>query len=176
MNSYIKIVLVGYMGSGKSSIGSHVSNKIGYEFIDLDDYIEEKEKLTVKEIFAQKGEIYFRNLENLALKELINLKNNLVISLGGGTPCYYDNYKLYHKKNGVFSFYLKTSINTLFNHLKTQKQNRPLISNLNDLELKEFIAKHLFERSPYYENVDYVLVTDDKSIESISDEILVMLT
>ena len=82
------IVLIGYMASGKSTIGRILADKLNYSFIDLDDYIEEKEQTSVSEIFKSKGEIYFRKLETTSLQALLNNKDNLVLSLGGGTPCY----------------------------------------------------------------------------------------
>ena len=87
----MKIVLLGYMASGKSNIGKKLSKKLSMSFIDLDDYIIEKEKMTISDIFKAKGEIYFRLIENKYLKEILLEKKDFILSLGGGTPCYANN-------------------------------------------------------------------------------------
>jgi len=90
MNS-TKIILIGYMGSGKSVIGSKLSEALGIQFIDLDDAIESAEGTVISKIFESKGELYFRQLERKCLEQLLELPEPMVLSLGGGTPCYYDN-------------------------------------------------------------------------------------
>src|SRR5690606_31864596 len=100
-----KIVLVGYMGSGKTTIGKKLSKIINYEFIDLDAFIEEKENLTINEIFKTKGEIYFRKIEHLYFIDIINQSSNFILSLGGGTPCYANNH-LKLKRSDITSIYL----------------------------------------------------------------------
>ena len=90
----MKIVLVGYMASGKSSVGKVLADNFGYSFIDLDEYIEYKEAASITEIFTQKGEIYFRIKEIEYLKEILSLEKNIILSVGGGAPCYGENMKL----------------------------------------------------------------------------------
>lgn len=169
----MKIILLGYMASGKSTISKSVANILGIEAIDLDDYIVKNEKNSIKNIFKQKGEIYFRKYENIYLKELLNSQKSFVLALGGGTPCYANNIDLI--KNMANSIYLKANLNTLFERLHLEKENRPLISELNDDKLKEFIAKHLFERVPYYEKAAHKINIDQKSINEIADEILLLI-
>ena len=165
----MKIVLIGYMGSGKSVIGAALSKKKNLEFIDLDSYIEKKEDCTISDIFKFKGEIYFRKIEGVYLKELLSSSNNFILSLGGGTPCYGKNMDLIlHTSNSI---YLKSSISELFNRLKNETNHRPLIATIGLHNLKEYIAKHLFERAPYYEQATIVIETDKKSITKIVDEI-----
>lgn len=167
------IVLLGYMGSGKSAVGRVLAEKSNLDFIDLDDYIEQKEQKKISAIFSEKGEIYFRKLETKYLKELINDKSNLILSLGGGTPCFGDNMKLVNSSESTFSIYLQTSIKELTARLYSERAKRPLIAHTQTKdELSEFIAKHLFERSAYYSNAKYILKTDVKSISEIADEIL----
>ena len=89
-----KVVLVGYMGSGKSVIGQLLSEKTGINFVDLDKIIEQRQNATIEMIFESKGELFFRKLENQIFNELLNSNHQLIISTGGGTPCYYDNYKI----------------------------------------------------------------------------------
>ncbi|MCF6279604.1 MAG: shikimate kinase [Flavobacteriaceae bacterium] len=165
----MKIVLVGYMASGKSSVGKILAEKLRVDFIDLDAYIELKEELSIPDIFVEKGEIYFRLKETEYLKELLNLTDNFVLSVGGGTPCYANNIKLITEKSQLF--YLRASINTLYNRLKRQRKSRPMIANLKLEDLKEFIAKHLFERVVYYEQAEFTINTDEKIINEIVEEI-----
>lgn len=170
------IVLMGYMGSGKSLIGLHLSNNLDYNFVDLDNYIELEEEKSISEIFKTKGEIYFRKKESEYLKKIISEKNNLVLSLGGGTPCYANNLELVLNSDEVNTFYLKTSIPELVKRLWLEKSKRPVISHLkSDDEFTEFIGKHLFERSPYYSQANYVVDTDKKSKDKIVEEIILKL-
>jgi len=169
----MKVILLGYMASGKSTLVKYLAEKLEIEAIDLDDYIVEKEKDSIKNIFKNKGEIYFRIQENVYLKELIFSENSFVLSLGGGTPCYANNMTLLNALPNTF--YLKANMNTLYDRLRMQKSERPLISELKDDKLKEFIAKHLFERAPFYELAKHKIIVENKSIEHIGNEILRLL-
>lgn len=164
------------MGSGKSSVGKKLSDVLGFKYIDLDDYIQQKENSTINEIFKNKGEIYFRKIESKYLNEVMSIKNNSVISLGGGTPCYGRNMEGIKNAKNAFSIYLKASILSLTERLFLEKDKRPLISHLKDKkELKEFIGKHMFERSPYYNQSDITIDTDQKSIEDVVESIVLKL-
>ncbi|MBJ7883052.1 shikimate kinase [Gelidibacter salicanalis] len=166
------IILIGYMGSGKSTIGKKLSQTLNFEFIDLDDYIQEMEQLTISEIFKNKGEIYFRKQEHFYLKEVLK-RNNVILSLGGGTPCYGDNMQAILTTEGAHSIYLKSTILNLVQRLVTEKSQRPLIAHLKtDEALTEFVGKHLFERSFYYSQSNQILLTDGKTIEGITEEIV----
>lgn len=165
----MKIVFMGYMGSGKSTLARHLAKSLKLPFIDLDDYIVEKEQSSVKELFKKRGEIYFRLKESTYLKEVLDLDQSLVLALGGGTPCYADNMVLIKKES--MSFYLKASIATLCKRLRNEKKQRPLISSLDDEQLTEFVAKHLFERREFYEKADQVINLEDKSIEDLLAEL-----
>jgi len=165
----MKIVLLGYMGSGKSSVGKILADKLDLNFIDLDAYIEMKENNSISEIFNKKGEIYFRIKETEYLKELLESNKKMVLSVGGGTPCYANNIELI--VNNSESFYLKANLNSFYNRLKRQRKSRPLISKIKLEDLKEFIAKHLFERAPYYEQAKYTITTNDKTVAKIVNEI-----
>ncbi|MAX69784.1 MAG: shikimate kinase, partial [Flavobacteriaceae bacterium] len=111
------IVLMGYMGSGKSTIGRQLAEVLNYRFVDLDDYIVEKEKTTINEIFKKRGEIYFRKIEASNLKEVITSSDNIILALGGGTPCYGTNLELLLQNEKVKSLYLKLSIPSLVERL-----------------------------------------------------------
>jgi shikimate kinase len=162
----MKIVLLGYMGSGKSTIGRYISDKMNITFIDLDSFIEEKEGMTISQLFSTKGEIYFRKQEGVYLKEILNTKSNYILALGGGTPCYGVNIQEINNSN-IISCYLKASIPFLVERLKEGKKNRPLIATLNDEQLTEYVGKHLFERAPFYEQSKYKIFIDNKSIEDV---------
>lgn len=170
------VVLVGYMASGKSRLGKVLAKKLNYSFIDLDDFIEYQEKSTINELFKTKGEIYFRKQESLYLDDILNSKEDIVLALGGGTPCYGNNMDRVLNSPSVRSIYLKASINTLINRLEGEKDKRPIISHIKEKdELTEFIAKHLFERSPFYNLSQYKISTDGKTIEEIIQELLDIL-
>ncbi len=170
----MKIVLLGYMGSGKTTIGKFLSDKLNSSFIDLDAYIEEKEQMSISQLFATKGEIYFRKQEGIYLKEILGSKSNYILALGGGTPCYGKNMQEINNSKAV-GFYLKGSIPFLAKRLEHGKKTRPLIADLKDEELLEYIGKHLFERAPFYEQSDFKIRIDNKSIEEIYCDIVVQL-
>ena len=170
----MKIVLLGYMASGKSSIGKLLSKSLNINFIDLDDYIIEKENKSISSIFKEKGEIYFRRVEHQYLKEIIKNHSNFILSLGGGTPCYAYNMESIKEKN-INSFYLQANIPTLVSRLIKEKSDRPLIASLDDEQIPEFIAKHLFERRFFYEQAKHILKIDNKSKEAITTEIKQLL-
>lgn len=163
-----KIILVGYMGSGKTTIGKKLADNLQIPFIDLDQYIEVKEELSITDLFDKKGEVYFRKKEHMYLKELMERTENFVLSLGGGTPCYANNH-LYLQSTDVESIYLKASITTLEKRL-TISTNRPLLKHVTNL--KEYIAQHLFERNYFYNFSQHTIVIDNKDTEIIVDEIL----
>lgn len=158
------------MGSGKSTIGKFLSNNTEIPFYDLDEFIETKEEKTIADIFKLYGEIYFRKLEHRYLNELLDSNEKSIISLGGGTPCYANNH-IHFEKDNVFSYYLKGSIKTLSERLKYETENRPLLNNSED-DLETFIAKHLFDRSFFYNKAKYKITIDRKSVDEIGKEIL----
>ena len=166
----MKIVLLGYMASGKSNIGKKLAKKMNYTLIDLDDFIVEQENMSISAIFSEKGEIYFRTIENKYLKQLLEKKDSFILSLGGGTPCYANNMELIKKAN-VISIYLQASIKKLTDRLIKKKQKRPLVASLNDNQIFEFVGKHLFERSYYYEQAKHIIKTDSKKRAEIVIEI-----
>ena len=163
------------MGSGKSTIGKQLSKALEFDYVDLDLFIETKEEMSIPELFKTKGEIYFRKIETLYLKNILELKDT-VVALGGGTPCYGNNMQLITSAGNAKSIYLKASIATLVERLQTEKHNRPLISHLKtEEELTEFIGKHLFERSQFYSQSDVKVAIDKKSINDIVETIVMEL-
>lgn len=160
------IFLIGYMGSGKSTLGKGLAARCDVRFIDLDDYIEERSGKTIKEIFATEGEAAFRDMERRMLLEVSGIDNALV-ACGGGTPCFGDNMELMNE-HGV-TVLLRTSHARLLERLKRGRHKRPLIANLNDEELDRFIAEQLAKRMPHYskaaEVFDSTLLEDENQIE-----------
>ena len=169
-----KVFLIGYMGSGKSVIAKQLSKKLEVKLLDLDEVIEISAGNKINSIFETKGELYFRKLENKILTEIVNKNENIIVSTGGGTPCYFNNIDLINQKDSI-SIYLQCSVVTLFNRLKKEKSNRPIIKDLSDEDLQEFIAKHLFERSYYYNKAKFIVKTDDKTVEEIVKEIEILI-
>lgn len=170
----MKIVLLGYMASGKSTIGQQLAKKLNVSFIDLDHYISQKEQLTISEIFEQKGEIYFRKIEHLYLKEVLTSSAPFVLSLGGGTPCYGNNMQEILNA-AVVSIYLQTSIPTIVSRLQLAKSKRPLVADFSPEQLTEFVAKHLFERRNFYEQAHEKIKTDGKTMEEVVAAIRMLL-
>ena len=169
----MNIVLLGYMGCGKTTIGKIISKITGKRFIDLDSYIESTTNQTISNIFLSRGEIYFRKIESEYLKVIIDNYDNVILSLGGGTPCYSNNLSLI--KNSK-SFYLKYSTTILSNRLIDNKSYRPVLSNINNIDsMNDYIAKHLFERNYYYDQASEIIQCDLKSKDEIANEILSLL-
>jgi shikimate kinase len=166
----MRISLIGYMGSGKSSVGRELANTLQIPFIDLDAYMEELNQLSISEIFSRFGEIKFRKLEKQALEEVLSLNQDFVLSVGGGTPSYYDN--MDRIVLNTDSFYLRMSPIELKNRLIKEKKSRPLISRIQDEDLTEFIAKHLFERSQFYNKANTIVDVKEKSVKEIVTEII----
>ena len=161
-----RIFLIGYMGSGKTTIGKLVAAKLGYGFVDMDVHIESKQFKTVSQIFADKGELEFRRLEQLCLHEVAEF-DNVIIATGGGAPCFFDNMD-YMNSNGL-TVYLKLSAEELAERLEAIGGNkRPLLANRKGEELRMFIAEGLAKREPFYEKAAYSL---SGSIEDTVEEI-----
>lgn len=171
----MKIVLLGYMGSGKSTVGKLLATDLDIDFIDLDSYIERKLDDKITDIFREKGEIFFRKKEHHYLKEVISTERDFVLALGGGTPCYSKNmdYITFQTKN---VFYLMVSVPSLTQRLAKERVTRPLIKHISETDLPEFIGKHLLERSEYYIRANHVILCDNKEIPTIASEIKALIS
>ena len=168
----MNIVLIGYMGSGKSLIGSHLAKKIDYKFIDLDQYIEKNEACSISKIFENSGDIYFRKIETKYLIKCLSENNNIVLSLGGGTPCYNDNLIHINSTNNT-SIYLKNKNVELSKRLYKSNNNRPLISAIkSEKKMIEFVSKHLFEREFFYNKANVTIDCYKKDIDAICNLII----
>ena len=168
----LKIVLLGYMGSGKSTIGKLLAERVNYNFIDLDDEIEKLENKKVSQIFDENGVIYFRKLENEVLKALLKPEKNIILSLGGGTPCYFEAMQYLNSRVDVHTVYLDVSIPELVRRLFPKKSTRPLIQNIiTQEELTEFVGKHLFERRQFYRKAKAIISVNELLPKQVVDKI-----
>lgn len=164
----MKIYLMGYMGSGKSTLGKKLAHRLGFKFLDLDHQIEGHYKLSIQDIFDKYGETSFREMEKQALFETKSLSNH-VISLGGGTPCA-DNNLAFIKNNGI-SIYIKMNPKALKSRLLSSKHPRPLIQKLQEEEVLSFIERHLESRSKYYEQADIIFDGINNHIRLLTEAI-----
>ena len=172
----MKLVLIGYMGSGKTLIGNLLSTTLGCPFLDLDHEIEIRENMSILQIFSEKGEIYFRKKEAEVLKAIMNSKEKLILATGGGTPCYGSNMNDLIEHKEAITIYMRSSLDELTERLSKEKSTRPLIGHLNTKEeLKEFIGKHLFERTHFYNQAKLIVDTKDLSISEITEQIIARL-
>jgi shikimate kinase len=161
----MKIFLIGFMGSGKTHWGRLLSAKLKLPMRDLDSVIAEKEKRSVSDIFAEKGEEYFRYLEKETLEEVVVEQENFILSCGGGTPCFFNNIELM-KKNGKV-VWLNTSIEVLRDRLARDQMSRPLIREISADDLKRYIIRKVSERRMYYQQADLVVNEENISLEEL---------
>jgi len=168
----MKIVLIGYMGSGKSSVGKALAKELNVPFHDLDDEIEKKEQSEISKIFESRGEIYFRKTENNTLKTLLSKPDDFVLATGGGTPCYGDSLPAILNADNTLSVYLKTPIHILSERLFPERKQRPLVAHLDSIEkMNEFIGIHLFERSHFYNQANITIDAGEDSPETLAMKI-----
>jgi len=160
------ITLIGLMGSGKTYWGERLAIQLDMFFLDFDQYIEESEGMTIAEIFDEHGENYFREIEKKYLHLLAaELEGPSVISMGGGTPCYFDNMDTI-KKLGR-SFYLKTPLEILVERLKNNRGDRPLLNGKTDAEITRYLKQQLKQRKQYYYKADKIIDTDTISQKNL---------
>lgn len=153
-----RIFLIGYMGAGKTTLGKAFAREMNLSFVDQDWYIEERFHKTVQEIFAERGEQGFRELERQMLHEIAEFED-VVISTGGGAPCFYDNMEFMNQKGETV--FLNVAPDVLFSRLKIASQNRPILRGKTNEELKAFIAKALDKRAPFYSKAKYIFNADE---------------
>jgi len=160
----MKIFLIGFMCCGKTTLGRRLAERIGFEIVDTDRFIEMQQGLTVSEIFARCGEMAFRVMERNMLLEIQKLEY-AVVSTGGGMPCYNDNLDLMRSMGTVV--YLKASPQTLTRRLLRSHTERPLIKGKNVNELQQFIAEKLAEREPFYNRAHIALQTENFTMDAL---------
>lgn len=148
----MKLFLIGMMGSGKSYWSKRLAEQLQLKYFDLDSIIEQNCKLKINAIFEQFGESYFRQAETNALKNFAN-QNNFIVATGGGTPCFNNNMQ-WMNEHGT-TIWIDEPIDILVSRLKKEKDHRPLIKQLNDVELKDFLLQKLNERNPFYNQAKF---------------------
>ncbi|MBL0182624.1 MAG: shikimate kinase [Chitinophagaceae bacterium] len=160
----MKIFLIGFMGSGKTYWGSRWAAKYELQFIDLDDLVEKRENKTIAQLFEQKGEEYFRQVESECLKNFHKVRS-CIMSCGGGAPCFNNNMQ-WMNENGT-TIYLSAAPEFLYSRLLEEKDKRPLLKNLAEPELLSFIEQKLKEREPFYKQAKFILPSEDLNMESL---------
>jgi shikimate kinase len=163
----MRIFLVGFMGSGKSTLGKKLANHLDYDFIDLDKLIEDKAGMSISDYFAQNGEDKFRELERTTLQTTA-FNDDVVIATGGGAPCFFDNMD-WMKRNGA-TVYLKMSPGALAQRLK-HATDRPLIKGLTDKELVKYIEEKLEGREEFYGKAQYVVNGGDITAAKLTNNL-----
>lgn len=151
----MRIFLVGYMGCGKTTVGKRLATRLDLRFLDLDHYLESKHGAAVSEQFEQLGEAVFRERERDAIVEVCTQLDDILVSTGGGAPCFYDNMEQM-KRFGV-TIYLKMTASALASRLKNARKSRPLLKGKSDQELVDFIQASLQAREPFYEQAKVVV-------------------
>jgi len=150
----VRIIIIGYMGAGKTTVGKALSRELGIPFYDLDWYIESRMRKTVPQIFAQGGEELFRKIEHNMLHEVAEFED-VIISCGGGTPCFFDNMEYLNQQGETI--YLKATPEVLHKHLRMGKTIRPLLKEKTPEEMLEFIHEQLAYREPFYSKAKHTL-------------------
>ena len=161
----MKIFLIGFMGSGKTHWGRLLSAKLGLSFYDLDTVIVEKEKRSVSDLFAEKGEEYFRYQEKETLEGIVEQQDGFILSCGGGTPCFFNNIE-FMKKNGKV-IWLNTSTDVLKQRLLRERKSRPLIREVDESDLERYIVRKLSERRMYYQQADVMVNEESVTLEEL---------
>lgn len=172
----IRIILIGYMGAGKTTIGKTLAKQLGVPFYDLDWYIETRMRKKVKQIFDERGEEGFRIIEKNMLHEAAEFEN-VVLACGGGTPCFFDNMEYMVGQGDVV--YLRGTPEVLFRHLKMGKGVRPLLLGKNDEELLEYIRENVRKREEFYTKANHIIdipcMEDEDIIQETTDKIITAL-
>ena len=150
----VRVIIIGYMGAGKTTLGKALSKELGIPFYDLDWYIESRMRRTVEQIFAENGEEGFRKIEYNMLHEVAEFED-VIISCGGGTPCFFDNMDYLNQQGETI--YLKATPEVLLGHLKMGKVVRPLLKGKSQEEMKTFIEEQLEKREPFYNKARHTI-------------------
>lgn len=164
----MRIYLIGYMGSGKSTLGRRLSKQMDVQFVDMDHYIEERNYKTIPQIFEEEGEAEFRKKERKALEELSEF-TDIIIATGGGAPCFFDNIDLMN--NSGKTIYLNIDPEILAERLMNSKTERPLIKGKSKDELVAFIDTTLKKRNEFYRQAKYQITQPDIDLKILEEMI-----
>jgi shikimate kinase len=157
----MRIYLIGFMGAGKSHWGPLLAREAGFDFFDLDREIEKNQGLSIDHLFAQQGEESFRLLEKQCLHQITEGHTQFVMACGGGTPCFFNNIDFMKRSGQVV--WLNPSVKKLASRLFAERDHRPLLQTLSDLELEGYIQKKMADRRLYYEQAHYRI--DEETID-----------
>jgi shikimate kinase len=164
-----RILLIGFMAAGKTTLGKALARDLGLQFIDLDHYIENRYHSTVSQLFADRGEEGFRQIERNMLHEVTEFED-VIIATGGGTPCFYDNME-YMNSKGITVF-LQASVDVIYTRLTIARVQRPLVKGKTADELRQYIADMLEMRSPYYTRAHHTFCADYlENTQQVSDSV-----
>ena len=161
----MKIFLIGFMGAGKTHWGRELSRKLNLPFFDLDEQVVSREDKSISDIFAEKGEEYFRLLEKETLHIITESHYSFIMACGGGSPCYFNN--LDYMNQAGTTVWINTPIDVLFQRLLEEKNERPLIRSLTDDQLRGFIIKKFADRKIYYEQADVIVDDEPVHLDSL---------
>lgn len=164
--NFSRIYLWGFMGSGKTTVGKELAKRLQFTFVDLDERLESLERMNVSDIFSQKGQGYFRKLEQDTLRELSIANERIVVATGGGTPCYFDNAEIMN--NSGLTVYLEVSPKAIKKRLSDQEiSSRPLLGNLDWLEIMDLYK----ERQIFYSTAE-IKVSNEQDVTYCIHKIL----
>jgi shikimate kinase len=155
----MRIFLIGFMGAGKTHWGKQVANRMGLPFHDLDELVVAQEGKSIADIFSENGEEYFRLAEKQILEELVEREDSMIISCGGGTPCFFNNID-FMKRYGIV-VWLNTHVEVILQRLLKERMHRPLLKDIKDEDLRNHIIRKLNERRMYYEQADVIIDKED---------------
>ena len=172
-----RILLIGFMAAGKTTLGRALAHDLGLQFIDLDHYIENRYHRTVSQLFAERGEEAFRQIERNMLREVAEFED-VIIATGGGTPCFFDNME-YMNAQGITVF-LNASVDVIHTRLTSARVQRPLVKGKSAEELRTYISQMLDKRMPYYSQARHTFCADrlenicqvEESVKLFKKEIL----
>jgi shikimate kinase len=164
----VRLFIIGYKSSGKTTLGKQLAVRLNLEFIDLDDFLEQQEGRTIPEVFLKSGEKKFRQMERRALRQVIK-KNNIVVSTGGGAPCHLDNMTLM-EKHGII-IYLKADDETLVSRLKTATIDRPIVKGKSEEELRTYLAELRNRCEQYYVRAHIIADGNKTDINDIIEQV-----
>ncbi|WP_459188378.1 shikimate kinase [Parabacteroides sp. APC149_11_2_Y6] len=172
-----RVFLIGYMGAGKTTVGKVLSERLGLSFIDLDHYIEGRYHKTVGQLFAERGEDEFRDIERRMLRE-VAMFEDILVSTGGGTPCFFDNMDFMNESGKTV--YLKVSVDELAKRLEICKTTRPVLKGRSGDELKQFIDDSLQKREPFYTKASLVFDAEnmmtERDVYTITESLILILS
>ncbi|MDR1951758.1 MAG: shikimate kinase [Bacteroidales bacterium] len=161
----MKIFLIGYMYSGKTTVGKQLAKKLKYDFLDTDTIFETQYQTSISDYFVEFGEAAFRTAERKILEDLKTYPSNVIISTGGGFPCFNNNIELMREIGVVI--YLESSVCTVYNRFDKSQSQRPLLANLSKEDAIRKIESHLAEREPFYKQANITLSAENVNFEAL---------